>query len=367
MPVKNVLSKKENVMSFLFWAILIVSVIVVVFLPVLYSLADTNITFIMVAVMIFGVIAFLAVLTLAGKVFIDTHLACKEEALGLPSGSVRAIIALSLIIIFAMISIFLYTQISPQGLILKIPGNETVVLSNGTALANPNGIHIITEPTQAQKDFATQTLSTVSTLVVALTGFYFGSKVATSDKKTEKPVKYSLSINLNGEVEKGNPIVFGVDVTPKNADVQLLSVDGDSLDNFKKNDGEFIYTPSAEHKNLVKAIFAVKSDGEIKATAEQTIVLESLEVTSKLTEKVSTGQEIAIEFKAFSYEDKEPKVTISGDDYEQSVNLKDLKKGKFIYKPTKKGSPRNNDEIHLTIKLDTKPPLEKMVKIEVVP
>jgi hypothetical protein len=366
-PVRPVSDQNEGKsLTLVFWGILVMSALIIILLPLLFGYLSINITFTMVALMIFGVIALLAVLTLAGKVYIDTDLACKEEALGLPSGSIRAIIALSLIIIFAIIAIFLYTQISPQGLMLYIPGNETFVYANGTAITNPNGIHIMTEPTQAQRDFSTQTLSTVSTLVVAL-AFYFGTKAATSGKKSKKTIKYSLSVTPKGELEKGKPLTFKVDASPKGADVQILYVDGDSMESFKKNGDEFVYTPSSDHKNVVKAVFAIKADGEVKATAEQTVVLESLLVTSKLTGKVKTGEPITFEFKIFSYENITPKMTISGDDFDKSVNINDLSKGNFTYTPTKKGSPRNNDEVHLSIKLDTKPPIEQMVKVEVIP
>jgi hypothetical protein len=52
----------------------------------------------------------------------------------------------------------------------------------------------MSEPTQAQRDFSTQTLTTVSTLVVALAGFYFGTKAVNSGKDDSGEKKYQKII-----------------------------------------------------------------------------------------------------------------------------------------------------------------------------
>jgi hypothetical protein len=60
---------------------------------------------------IMGVATMLAVLTLMALAFSSYNLADRGQALGLPEGSVRAVIALSLIIIFAVVSIFLFSSL----------------------------------------------------------------------------------------------------------------------------------------------------------------------------------------------------------------------------------------------------------------
>jgi TRAP-type C4-dicarboxylate transport system permease small subunit len=84
--------------------------------------------------MISGVIALLAVLTIAAQIFSQEKLANKNEALALPAGSVRAIIALSLIIIFAIIIIFIFDSFPPESTTLQIPANQTILYTNGTIL-----------------------------------------------------------------------------------------------------------------------------------------------------------------------------------------------------------------------------------------
>jgi hypothetical protein len=144
-----------------------------------------NLTFSLPLLMVLGLIMFVVSLTLAAVVLKRMGLACKFEALGLPSGSVRALIALSLIIIFAIMTIYLYSNLGSAPVVLN--SNVTVVYPNGTWTSTLNSTSVLTEPTEAQKDFSLQTLTTVSTLVVAIASFYFGTKAANTAKKTSKP------------------------------------------------------------------------------------------------------------------------------------------------------------------------------------
>src|SRR6478672_10684003 len=69
-------------------------------------------------VIITGVVFLLIVLGLLTFVFSLLGLANAQEALGLPSGSVRAVIALMLVIVFAIVAIFLYSDVSTGGRVL---------------------------------------------------------------------------------------------------------------------------------------------------------------------------------------------------------------------------------------------------------
>jgi len=92
-----------------------------------------------------GVVVLLASLTTVTIITSYLDLSDPKEALGLPKGSVRALIALSLIVIFSIMSLYLYAQLA------------------GT-------------PSEEQTRFAQQLLTTISTLVVAVAAFYFGTK-----------------------------------------------------------------------------------------------------------------------------------------------------------------------------------------------
>lgn len=63
-------------------------------------------------VIIAGVISLLVVLGLLTFQFSVLNLTNKDEALGLPSGSVRAVIALMLLVIFAIVAIFIYRDVA---------------------------------------------------------------------------------------------------------------------------------------------------------------------------------------------------------------------------------------------------------------
>ena len=76
------------------YSILLMCILLIATVGLVYSFLFRG-TASLVLLVIFGTIAFITVLTMAGRAYIRTTLACKDEALGLPSGSVRAIIALA--------------------------------------------------------------------------------------------------------------------------------------------------------------------------------------------------------------------------------------------------------------------------------
>src|SRR5262245_15775710 len=59
-----------------------------------------------------GVIALLVSIAVVAGAFTLFGLADGKEALGLPEGSVRAVIALSLIVLFAILAIYLYSDMA---------------------------------------------------------------------------------------------------------------------------------------------------------------------------------------------------------------------------------------------------------------
>jgi hypothetical protein len=95
-----------------------------------------------------GVMALFATLALVAVTFSVAGLSDPKQALGLPEGSVRAAIALSLIVIFAITSIYLYSSLSK-------------------ADANSPGI-----------DFAKQVFAVVGTLMTSVASFYFASRAS---------------------------------------------------------------------------------------------------------------------------------------------------------------------------------------------
>ena len=67
-----------------------------------------------------GVIVLILLLTVVATIFSVLGLTDKTQAMGLPEGSIRAVIALSLIVLFAILSVFLYQGVSLGGQINTI-------------------------------------------------------------------------------------------------------------------------------------------------------------------------------------------------------------------------------------------------------
>ena len=239
----------DDLYPIILWLTLGVATLVVI----LFAFNSVDSAFALPVLMIFGVIDLFVVLTIAGKTFSKTSLSCRDEALGLPSGSIRALIALSLIIIFAIMAIFMYNQLTPAATSLHLTANQTVVFANGTSFTNPNAdTFVMRDPSQAQRDFSSQVLTTVSTLVVALAGFYFGTKAVDSAKGKET-TESQLSIKPEGSVKiKPDDILpITVESSPENTKINTTlknEKDPNSLKQSEKNSKVYIYKPSTGTK-----------------------------------------------------------------------------------------------------------------------
>ena len=133
---------------------------------------------------IFGTTTILTTLIVAAIMFTVLGLANEGEALGLPSGSVRALIALLLIIIFAIMVVFMHADMT----------RTPLTYENGTYVFDDNGALLYDEPFAAQIDFSKQILTTISTLVVAVAGFYFGTQAVKTAKGTAGEEEEELTI-----------------------------------------------------------------------------------------------------------------------------------------------------------------------------
>ncbi|HEY1349978.1 MAG TPA: IPT/TIG domain-containing protein [Ktedonobacteraceae bacterium] len=130
----------------------------------------------------FGVGALLLMLFLMAIGFSRLHLDDKTQALGLPSGSVRALIALLLIVIWVIVSIFLFTFIG--------------------------GLYPNIKVSQDGITFALAFYATMSTLVSALAAFYFGSSSTKTTRTQEKPAAPEISKIFPPQGPAGEPITI---------------------------------------------------------------------------------------------------------------------------------------------------------------
>jgi len=163
-----------------------------------------------------GVILLILLLTSVAMIFSILGLANKDQAMGLPEGSIRAVIALSLIVLFAILSVFLYKSIS-EGKINTVAqlsdtdrkqfirdhtnlpdiqsnvsrdknGHEiTVKDAEGKPVQNGDGtpqyyydVTYSGTTNAASQDFAKQLLVLLGTLMTAISSFYLGAGTATS-------------------------------------------------------------------------------------------------------------------------------------------------------------------------------------------
>lgn len=139
-----------------------------------------------------ALMALMAALTIISLAFAAMNLSDHTQALGLPEGTVRSLIALSLILIFIIVALYLYGSLSSensyesiaitQADLSLIPPENIVKLES--QIAGDERVYNVTiamPKSEASEDFAQQILTTAATLVVAVAGFYFGTRaVATA-------------------------------------------------------------------------------------------------------------------------------------------------------------------------------------------
>jgi hypothetical protein len=169
-----------------------------------------------------GVVVLILLLTAVAMVFKILGLTNDTQAMGLPEGSIRAVIALSLIVLFAILSVFLYQGVSigSRNVIPNLPDTERLqfirdhttaqdIHSNLTkkgAEGNEDLYEVSYRSANATADdFAKQMLVLLGTLMTAVTSFYLGAGTATSAKKAGEAAANEAAGSANA------PTVTGID------------------------------------------------------------------------------------------------------------------------------------------------------------
>lgn len=146
--------------------------------------------------------AALLVLGLATTAVIFRHLrlANKTEPMGLPSGSIRALIALMLILIFTFVSVFLITNVdTATGPIdcltlddanaIPIEQVQSRLVSKADCGNEDPYFVVVKKDSTFSEQLSQQLMTTLGTLVVAIASFYFGSQaVMNGRRKSRKTV-----------------------------------------------------------------------------------------------------------------------------------------------------------------------------------
>lgn len=213
--------------------------------------------------LIIGLVGLITALSAMVAVFVRAGVVNKDEALGFPSGSVRALIALLLILMFAILAVFFYSQVRGGEVLESVSRAEYEGLLAqdrvvGAKLVNDNvndaldKFDVRVASDQQSTDIAKQLLTTLSTLVVALAAFYFGNKAITtaadvvgSDGEpsldlTPNPADGAVSSPVGGPVEVR--VKPGDGVTARVTDVR--NPQAGRLGTVRsEGDGRFTYQP----------------------------------------------------------------------------------------------------------------------------
>jgi hypothetical protein len=157
---------------------------------------------------IFSIATLMTVLFILAAGFTSMSLADPKQALGLPEGSIRAMIALVLIMVFIIFGIFLFRKVGqPDKSYLGREIDKVDVIPDGTKTSflfekirkvdkeNSKGevtdennyyVYAVAETSEEGKRLAQQLIAKVGTLVVAIASFYFGTTMESSAAKKER-------------------------------------------------------------------------------------------------------------------------------------------------------------------------------------
>ncbi len=143
-------------------------------------------------------LALLGVMALLGSLLIFTTLmnalglSDRRQALGLPDGSVRALLALALLGLFAVLAAAVLVRPAPWSsdnlsqadaaqIVAANPRVDNIVTVAGTA---PGTFKVVIQRPAPYDDFSKQILTLVGTLMTAVISFYFGSSTVPAAPRT---------------------------------------------------------------------------------------------------------------------------------------------------------------------------------------
>ena len=166
---------------------------------------------------VFAIAAMFAVIAFVAAVYRSAELS-STQALGLPEGSVRALIALSLIVVFTVITLFMLARLTTSQQICTDLAAALKSAAGAGDTAIKDAIAVVNSRQQAAQDLAKQLLTMLGTLLAAISSFYFGSSAAASandPKKVGDAVGSAMAqIGVSGQQQGGAVPVQPVVVPP---------------------------------------------------------------------------------------------------------------------------------------------------------
>lgn len=211
-------------------------------------------------VVITGIVALLATLAITAATFGLFNISDSKQALGLPAGSIQAVIALSLILIFAVVALYASggtksQELTSTGLsraeLRSIPPQQIIQVQRVKRKNQKKASYTVVRSVEDQnaREINIQLLSTVSTLVIAVAGFYFGSKSVQEGVKAARGPARNRSLTVASPVSP-HPHPVGralrgikVHTSPGGSRVKW-TVHGDAKGEMsQRQDGTYTYTP----------------------------------------------------------------------------------------------------------------------------
>lgn len=131
-------------------------------------------------VVVFALASLIVLLTVMAVVFNILRSANSKETLGLPEGSVRALIALLLLMIFIIMTVYLFRRV-----------------------ADGEGVN------DAAQQLALQMVTLLGTLVTAVSAFYFGSQTANPSTNTAETTPKIVALSVDSITPASAPAASG--------------------------------------------------------------------------------------------------------------------------------------------------------------
>jgi hypothetical protein len=168
-----------------------------------------------------GLSSLLVLLTLVAWIFRIMDKTANRGALNLPNGSISAVIALLLLLLFAFSSIYLFSQLRAgesrgaestgvsESTLAGFPAERVLsvnVADAGAADGTGRTYDVMLAPASgASTDFAETLFATLSTVVIAIVGFYFGQRATTSGVQAVQDLQASAELaRSKSEAEQRN-------------------------------------------------------------------------------------------------------------------------------------------------------------------
>lgn len=159
---------------------------------------------------VFSIAAMFALIAFLAAMYQSVTLSTNTQALGLPEGSVRALIALGLIVVFTVITLFMLARLtSIEDLCNRLTTTLAAVKDANAGAAAKDAIAVVSARQQAAQDLAKQLLTMLGTLLAAVSSFYFGSSATSAATTAGAAAATAAAAGNSGGGAGGNPIGAG--------------------------------------------------------------------------------------------------------------------------------------------------------------